>query len=324
VGGVGVLSSVLKKSDECTMTNPTHKISRGTDEAFLQLMELSGAGLLKLAGIPSEQAEQYEFRAVEFKQKNLQRPDVEGIPVLEASIKRVVLEFQGYADPDIRYRALSGMLQAYLKSQDRKPVIGIIVYTQASYQKAALPLTDYFPQLPTGCQPLQEIVLTNYTEEELISVDPRLIVLAPFTVPKQLDTPSLKRKARHWCDYIEQHYPTDYERKAATDLLGLLILHLFRHLEQQEVIDMLNLDLMQSRAVQQVYESAKAEERAENLQEIRGQIIATLQQRFQQCPESVVKKLSVIDSVSQLFNLGIIAHTCETLDLFEKQLKTLN
>jgi hypothetical protein len=81
---------------------------------------------------------------------------------------------------------------------------------------------------------------------------------------------------------------------------------------------------MQSRAVQQVYESGIAEGEAKSLQEIRGQIIATLQQRFQQCPESVVKKLSTIDSLTQLLNLLVAANTFETFALFEKQLKTLN
>jgi predicted transposase YdaD len=329
--------------DKRNLMNDTKNL-RGTDEAFLQLMELSGAGLLKLAGIPAEQAEQYEFRAVEFKQKNLQRPDVEGIPVLEAAIKRIVLEFQGYADPDIRYRTLSSMFLAYLKSKERKPVIGIIVYTQESYQKAALPLIQHFPQFPQGCEPLKEIVLTRYTEEQLLEIDPRLIVLAPFTVSKKLDTRTLTQKAQRWSTYIEQYYPTDSERKAASDLLGLLILHLFRHLGQQEVIDMLNLDLMQSRAVQQIHQAAKAEGiaegklegrlegrlegksegKAENLQEIREQIIATLKQRFQQCPERIVKQLAAVDSVAQLFHLGLTAHTCESVEGFEQQLNVLN
>jgi len=89
---------------------------RGTDETFLHLMQLSGAGLLKLAGFPPESADSYEFRAIEFKKKQLQRPDIEGIPILEGNT-RVTLEFQGYSDKYIRYRSLNNMLQICLTSQ---------------------------------------------------------------------------------------------------------------------------------------------------------------------------------------------------------------
>lgn len=36
----------------------------GTDEAFWQLMTVSGSNVLKLLGMPAAQAEQYQFRVV--------------------------------------------------------------------------------------------------------------------------------------------------------------------------------------------------------------------------------------------------------------------
>ncbi|MEZ5671952.1 MAG: hypothetical protein R3E08_06035 [Thiotrichaceae bacterium] len=45
----------------------------------------------------------------------MQRPDVEGMPILEALNIRVTLEFQGYTDKYIRYRSLNNMLQICLK-----------------------------------------------------------------------------------------------------------------------------------------------------------------------------------------------------------------
>jgi hypothetical protein len=39
------------------MTQKSSRQLRGTDETFLQLMQLSGAGLLKLAGFSSETEE---------------------------------------------------------------------------------------------------------------------------------------------------------------------------------------------------------------------------------------------------------------------------
>ena len=307
---------------QCTMPSPANQ--RGTDEAFLQLMELSGAGLLKLAGFPADVAEQYVFRAVEFKHKTLQRPDVEGIPVLEAADTRAIIEFQGYHDPNIRYRTLNEMLLAYLKSKERKPVVGIIVYTHERYQRVAQSLSKNLPRYPSDHLPLKEIVLTSYTEQQLVTVDPRLIVLAPFTISKHADTPQLQQKARQWREDIEHAYTDEVQRRTASDLLGLLILHLFRHLEQQEVIDMLNLDLMKSRAVQQIHEAAMAQGEAKKLQELREQILKTLQQRFQQSSDETLKQLSTIDSLTELLDLFLLARTCETLELFEKQLQALN
>jgi len=232
---------------------------RGTDETFLQLMQLSGAGLLKLAGFSPEIAENYEFRAVEFKEKRLQRPDVEGIPILETLNTRVTLEFQGYADKYIRYRSLNNMLQICLKSRDDKPVRGIIVYTEKSYQTAALSLDKLIPILAKETSLIQEIVLTDYSETELLAADPRLIVLAPFTVSQKLDKSLLKQKIIRWREQIDAVYPATEQLSGALNIIGLLLLNRFRDLSHQEVIDMLNLDLMQSRAGREIYQMGRLE-----------------------------------------------------------------
>jgi len=180
------------------MIGKTSRQLRGTDETFLQLMQLSGAGLLKLAGFPQQVAENFEFRAIEFKEKQLQRPDIEGIPILETLETRVTLEFQGYEDKYIRYRSLNNMLQICLKSRDIKSVVGIIVYTEKKYQAAALPLNIMIPSLITTPDFLKELVLTEYCEEDLLAADPRLIVLAPFTVSPKLDKASLQQKVDNY------------------------------------------------------------------------------------------------------------------------------
>jgi len=237
------------------MTKPSRQL-RGTDETFLQLMQLSGAGLLKLAGFPSEIAEHYEFRAVEFKEKQLQRPDVEGIPILETLNMRVTLEFQGYSDKYIRYRSLNNMLQICLKSRDDKPVVGIIVYTEKRYQTAALALDKLIAK---ATDLVQELVLTDYSEAELLAIDPRLIVLAPFTVSPKLEKTILKQKVVQWRNQINACYPATEELSEALNIIGLLLLHRFRDLSHQEIIDMLNLDLMQSRAGREIYQMGQIE-----------------------------------------------------------------
>jgi len=239
---------------------------RGTDETFLQLMQLSGAGLLKLAGFSSESADSYEFRAIEFKEKQLQRPDIEGIPILEGNT-RVTIEFQGYLDKYIRYRSLNNMLQICLKTRDDKPVQGLIVYTNKHYQTGALNLNKLLA-LPGKIPDLiQELVLTEYTEADLLTADPRLIVLAPFTISSRTNAAQLQHKVLNWRHQIEQIYPTNEQFTEALNIIGLLLLNRFRKLSHQEVITMLNLNLMDSRAGQDIYRMGKNEGLLEGKQE---------------------------------------------------------
>ncbi|HDN27234.1 MAG TPA: DUF2887 domain-containing protein [Thioploca sp.] len=83
------------------MAKKPKKTTRGTDEAFLKLMTVSGSSLLKLLGVPPEQADKYQFRSVTLKEKHI-KPDVQGIPILKSEEGLVFLEFQGYSDPFIR------------------------------------------------------------------------------------------------------------------------------------------------------------------------------------------------------------------------------
>jgi predicted transposase YdaD len=260
------------------------KTLRGTDEIFFQLMQLSGKALLKLLGFPPEVAENYEFRAVEFKEKRLQKPDIEGLPILETENNRIVIEFQGYRDKYIRFRTLSNMLQVCMKSETDNPIIGIIIYTQQQYQDVALPLE----QLLDGKIRLIEKVLTDYSESELLSADERLIILAPFTVPSDLDKLELKQKIQNWGKKIYDIYPDNEQRQEAIDIIGLFLLSRFRKLHHEEVIDMLNLDLMNTQAGQDIYHMGelKGELRAE-LRGERAIFIRLLRKRFGELSNSV-------------------------------------
>jgi len=168
----------------------------------------------------------------------------------------VTLEFQGYSDKYIRYRSLNNMLQICLKSRDDKPVVGIIVYTEKRYQTAALALDKLIAK---ATDLVQELVLTDYSEAELLAIDPRLIVLAPFTVSPKLEKTILKQKVVQWRNQINACYPATEELSEALNIIGLLLLHRFRDLSHQEIIDMLNLDLMQSRAGREIYQMGQIE-----------------------------------------------------------------
>jgi predicted transposase YdaD len=303
------------------MTEKPYRQLRGTDETFLQLMQLSGAGLLKLAGFSPEIADSYEFRAVEFKEKQLQRPDIEGIPVLEMSNTRVTLEFQGYADKYIRYRSLNNMLQICLKSRDDKPVVGIIVYTEKSYQTTAWALDKLIAK---ATDLIQEIVLTDYSEAELVAADPRLIVLAPFTVSPNLDKAVLKQKVIQWCDQIDAFYPNPAELQEALNIIGLLLLNRFRDLSHQEIIDMLNLDLMQSRAGREIYQigQIEGEQRGKQAGLVEGErlvVTRLLERRFGKLPAVVQTRLeqATLTELEQ-WSVELLAANCLE-DIFKTQ-----
>ncbi|OAD22652.1 hypothetical protein THIOM_001527, partial [Candidatus Thiomargarita nelsonii] len=114
-------------------------IERGTDEAFLQLMTVSGSSILKLLGVPPKKAERYQFRSVNLKEK-LFEPDLEGIPLLLSFDSPVFIEFQGYSDKFIRYRLAIEVFQGCLQQKYEGKAIAGIIYTDPEYQTAALPL----------------------------------------------------------------------------------------------------------------------------------------------------------------------------------------
>jgi len=221
---------------------------RGTDEPFLRLMEIGGPAVLRLLGVAPDEADKYRFRAVVLKEKRIE-PDIEGFPLLEARDGRVFIEFQGYADRFLRYRLMANVMRGCESEKYRGRVSAAIIYTDRAWKDAALPLT-LFGERPecglAGC--FTEKVLTDYTEEQLKSADPRLVVLAPFTVPREQGKKSLISKGRVW----KEHSVPD-----ALNVMGLFILNRFRGMTREEVIAMLNFDLMDTVAGRHGSESCR-------------------------------------------------------------------
>jgi len=225
-------------------------IERGTDEAFLQLMTVSGSSILKLLGVPPKKAERYQFRSVNLKEK-LFEPDLEGIPLLLSFESPVFIEFQGYSDKFIRYRLAIEVFQGCLQQKYEGKAIAGIIYTDPEYQTAALPLKALTTKKGQQIESFKEIVLTDYTEKKLLAIDPKLIVLAPFTI----STPkvNLLKKAQAWKNQVAQFF-TSQQQREVLDIMGLFILNRFRDCTYEEVKAMLNFDLMSTVAGQQVYD----------------------------------------------------------------------
>jgi hypothetical protein len=169
-------------NNECAkqMRNTMPKQTLGTDHPFYQLMKLAGDSILKLLDFPPEQAAQYHFEATILKEKR-HEPDIQGIPLFESDLSKLFIEFQGYKDIFIRCRAVSQSLHSTYSEKSDKPVYIAIIYTDKEFQDVARPLNQV---IPNANIPIHEIVLTDYSLEQLLKIDPKLVVLAPFTESK--------------------------------------------------------------------------------------------------------------------------------------------
>ena len=278
------------------------KITRGTDDVFLKLMKISGSSLLKLFGIPATKAEKYHFHAVVLKDKSL-KPDIEGFPLLKSETGRIFLEFQGYNDPFIRQRLMAEVFLGCVGENYKGSVMAGIVYTDKKYQKIAEPLNTFEGLTTTeechlnGC--LREIVLTDYTEEKLEAIDPKLIVLAPFTLSSQTDKTTLLAKGREWQQAITQRFPVE-KHEEVLSILGLFILNRFRELSYEEVIAMLKFDLMDTVAGRQLYDMGRQKEQINILQET---VLDALEARFELVPHKMIDQIHAINQVDELKNL---------------------
>jgi len=291
------------KKQQSTPQKPT----RGTDEIFLKLMTLSGSSILKLLGVPPKQADQYEFRAVTLKEKEI-RPDVEGISMWTNKAGPVFLEFQGYSDPFIRYRLMASIFLGCAQKKYDSSVIAGIIYTDAKYKKAALSLSTVAKAADCEINHcfFKEIVLSEYTEQKLLNADPKLIVLAPFTLDSKTGKKQLVNKAQQWKTEVTQNFPIK-EQQDALDILGLFVLNRFRDIKYEEVIAMLNFDLMDTVAGKQVYDMGLQKGVINDAQEM---VIEVLDARFGMVPNEVVETIQTISERDVLKNLHRQATLC--------------
>ncbi|MDM8540118.1 DUF2887 domain-containing protein [Desulfococcaceae bacterium HSG9] len=285
------------------MTDKKKVEARGTDEPFLRLMGIGGAAVLKLLGVAPEEAEEYTFRSVVLKDKRME-PDTEGLPVLEGRGRRVYIEFQGYADKFIRYRLVSRIMLACAQDEYADRVLGGIVYTAEVYKKAALPVKAFGDKAGEVLgKAFEEIVLTNYTEAMLTEIDSRLIVLAPFTVSPETNKTELLTRGRRWKHKIKTAY-TEQSVMDALNITGLFIMNRFRDITREEVISMLNFDLRDTVAGQQIFDAGRHEGVQKGiLKNARIMVIEALTERFIAVPPEIKKALHSVGNHDMLKEL---------------------
>ena len=293
----------------------SQKTTRGTDETFLKLMTLSGSSLLKLLGVKPDKARRYHFRAVTLKEKRIE-PDVEGIPMLKSEKGPVFIEFQSYWDPFIRYRLVTSVFQGCTQQEYKdEEVIAGIIYTDSQYKNAALSLSKIMGA--ENCQDwIKEIVLTDYTESQLLKADPKLIVLAPFTLSQETEKAKVLEKGQEWGHKVVKVFPKQQQQQAL-DILGLFVLNRFRQLEYKEVIAMLNFDLMETVAGQQLHDMGHQKGLLEDAQEM---VLEALNERFGIVPNEMIQQIRSISLREHLKPLMRQAIRCPDIDSFKEML----
>jgi predicted transposase/invertase (TIGR01784 family) len=247
MGTHGKMARIVISSEYIDMTNKSKKISLGTDHPFYQFMKLSGSSLLQLAGFSPKQAANYYFDSVVLKEKRVE-PDIQALPMLKNNSGRIVIEFQGYADKFIHYRVLLEILQICVLSKHEQSVKAIIIYTDSAYQQCVLPLSNIASELQLD---IQEIVLTDYNLQQLLDIDPKLIVFAPFTQSKTIKKQVLLKNIQEWTQTLKQIYSIDRQQNAL-NVLSLFVLDRFRQLSYEEVMNMMHFNLLDTRAGQDI------------------------------------------------------------------------
>jgi len=201
------------------------------------------------------------------------------------------------------------VFQGCTQQKYKGKVIAGIIYTDSEYKTAALPLSKVMGA--EDCQDwFKEIVLTDYTETELSKADPKLIVLAPFTLSAETEKAKILEKGREWGRKVGQVFPSQQQQEAL-DILGLFVLNRFRQLKYEEVIAMLNFDLMDTVAGRQVHEMGLIEDAREML-------IEALDVRFGIVPTEIIEQIRAISKRDWLKSLLRQAILCSTIDSFKE------
>ncbi|WP_207687517.1 DUF2887 domain-containing protein [Desulfonema limicola] len=299
--------------------------SKGTDDPFYKLMKIGGEAVLKLIGI--NQPDNYEARAIVLKEKKLY-PDIVAVPVNDKNRDMVFIEFQGYKDTMIRHRTAAKIMLSCAQENYTGPVCGAVIYTDASFKEAAAPLS--MKSLAGSFElkgRLEEIVLSEYTAKQLIAVDPRLIILAPFTISKRIRREKLSNICREWKESVCQTYEKELQ-KDVIEILGLFILNRFRKLSLKEVISMMNFDLAKTEAGKELINMGlidgleKGEKKGlqKGLQTARDMLIWMFEEKWGEAPEHItnaIMKISVNETLNELFKVMVKSNSRDT---FEKSL----
>jgi predicted transposase YdaD len=295
--------------------------SRGTDEVFYKIVRIAPAAILKLVGVTH--GHHYQFHSETLKSKKVS-PDVIAKPGEETG-DVVFMEFQGYPDKYIRYRLSTAMTMYCTQNDYQRGVLPVIFFTDRVYHEVALPLDRNDSTGNFGFKGnFKEIILEDLTEAELLRIDPQLVILAPVTIPQGTSKEELTRKSQHWREQVQKNYP-DKDTTQVLDSMALLLLNKFRGINREEIVQMLNFDLADTQAGQDLIQMGekKGEIKGEKKGEIktsRDLLLDALEARFGVVSETIVDQINQIDNLRILKYLHREAIQTDGMETFKTKL----
>ncbi|MBF0496367.1 MAG: DUF2887 domain-containing protein [Deltaproteobacteria bacterium] len=305
---------------------------RGSDEPFYRLMRASGDAVLRLLGVAAGYP--YKLQAETLKAKRVS-PDLVAIPVTGQG-NLVFLEFQGYPDPFIRHRLAAAALLYCCHNDYRGPFTLAVIYTERSCSDAALRLKGVDGEgNPTIQGWPREIILEELRDEELADINPELLVLAPYTVPKNLPKDDLAVRVKGWGERVKD---LDPERRPTEliDLMAIFLLNRFRNITREEVLAMMNFDLADTAAGRDIrwlgFQEGREEGREEGLEkgreegrvdEARENLLDLLSVRFGPVSQDVSLRIGQVGDLNVLKDLLRAVIQVPDLAAFQSKLPEL-
>ena len=342
IGELSVLESLRKKAITCKFIDefirylfqsaPVKKwkkrsktMKRGTDEAFYGLIKVGGTAVLKLIGINPREAVNYNFKSIVLKEKRLE-PDIVGFPVLESHQQKVFIEFQAYEYPFIKYNLISKALITCAQDNDHGKVLTVIIYTEKKYMDVALSIKAFnSPADEILDNEIKELVLTDYSLDELLAIDPKLIVLAKFTVSTNISDSTLTSYGREWKKTVVSVFDAD-NCMDAINVMSLFILNRFKSITREGIKAMLDFDILDTVAGRQVYDEGleKGIKKGldKGLDNMREMLVLNLENRFGKISADTLNALSEIKDFDDLKVLFSKSFSYNNIDHFNKCLVT--
>jgi len=278
-----------------------------------------------LIGIQSH--DEYEPRAIVLKEKKLY-PDIIAFPK-NKDREIVVIEFQGYKEPMMRYIMSSKITTLCTQENYTGHVLGAIVYTDNDCKKASLPFSISSESQKSWIKgEFVEIDLSTYTEKDLVDIDQQLIVLAPFTLPKNYPKKEYIHKCRSWKKQIDHTFSRETVNKVM-DILSLFILDRQRNMTRREVLSMYKFDISQTVVGQELLKEGLEAGKKEGIKEGKkeGEKIAAIRiigrqmsKKFDVSMNRILPRLKALP-IKDIMDLG---ENLLTMDTFEDAYTWIN
>ncbi|KPA15695.1 hypothetical protein MHK_004103 [Candidatus Magnetomorum sp. HK-1] len=163
--------------------------------------------------------------------------------------------------------------------------------------------------------------MTELTEKQLIEIDKRLTILSPFTVKQNISKKTLFQKCQKWRQTATESFD-DESIHDAIEILGLFILNRFKQLKLKEVLSMLNFNLTETVAGQEIMDIGlgigKREGERDGMRKAKREILfSQLEKKFGNISPIVRKKISYCRS-SRIDKFATALFDFQTMEEAEK------